>query len=197
VQPAHSFAITIAFQLVILTKLWFAPTYKSFLTALTLCGYAAFLFGWHVHEKAVLLVLVPLNLMAAERHSYFRTFIITNVAGVFSLFPLIFTPAESIIKAVYSALWIALVYVLLARRVYEFPPSLGFVVLDALEKVYLAGFPLLLAFVSLLPMLNRHTSASMEFLPLLATSVYCAIGLVWGFIRLLVVYLNEENTCQV
>lgn len=44
-----------------LAKLWTTPTYKSFLTALTLCGYSSFLFGWHVHEKAVLLVLVPLR----------------------------------------------------------------------------------------------------------------------------------------
>ena len=68
------------------------------------------MFGWHVHEKAVLLVLIPLrqapesqmlmwtvlitisSLLAAERHAYFRTFILASVAGVFSLFPLIFTP---------------------------------------------------------------------------------------------------------
>ena len=44
-----------------MAKLWMTPTYKSFLTALTLCGYTSFMFGWHVHEKAILLVLVPLR----------------------------------------------------------------------------------------------------------------------------------------
>jgi alpha-1,3-glucosyltransferase len=61
VKPIHTFLITIAFQMVFLVKLWRIPTYKSFLTALTLCGYTSFMFGWHVHEKAVLLVLVPLR----------------------------------------------------------------------------------------------------------------------------------------
>jgi len=78
IKPIHTFAITIAFQLVrgmLLTsslvshstlqvwlyKLWKNPSYKSFLTALTLSGWTSFLFGWHVHEKAVLLVLVPLR----------------------------------------------------------------------------------------------------------------------------------------
>ncbi|KAG6809984.1 hypothetical protein H0H92_013810 [Tricholoma furcatifolium] len=110
VKPIHTFLVTILFQSIWLIKLWRNPTYKSFLTALTLCGYTSFLFGWHVHEKAVLLVLVPLSLLAAERHAYFRTFVIASVAGIFSLFPLIFTPA---------ALWILLVYAPLSRRVYE------------------------------------------------------------------------------
>ena len=61
VKPMHTFLITIIFQGVFLVKLWRTPTYKSFLTALTLCGYTSFMFGWHVHEKAILLVLVPLR----------------------------------------------------------------------------------------------------------------------------------------
>ncbi|KAJ6539236.1 glucosyltransferase [Mycena capillaripes] len=224
IKPIHTFIITVAFQSIALVKLWFTPTYKSFLTALTLCGYASYLFGWHVHEKAILLVLVPLSLLAAERHAYFRTFILASVAGVFSLFPLIFTPGESIVKVLYSVLWIVFVYVPLTRRVYEFPTSLSYVILDTLEKIYLAGFPLLQLFVTLFPVLvarrqksvavppdtcvstadficpepDSHPAgvAAMEFLPLMLTSVYCAIGLVWGFCRLMFVYLNEETTYQ-
>lgn len=94
-----------------LLKLWRTPTYKSFLYALTLCGYVSYMFGWHVHEKAVLLVLVPLryflstyrlfsvishlarSLLSAENHAVFRTFVLASVAGIYSLFPLLFTPA--------------------------------------------------------------------------------------------------------
>ncbi|KAI0921312.1 hypothetical protein AcW1_004670 [Taiwanofungus camphoratus] len=93
IKPIHTFIITVAFQSVYLAKLWTTPTYKSFLTALTLCGYTSFMFGWHVHEKAILLVLVPLSLLAAENHEYFRTFMLASISGIFSLFPLLFTPA--------------------------------------------------------------------------------------------------------
>ncbi|KAK0242736.1 glucosyltransferase [Armillaria nabsnona] len=211
VQPIHTFTLTLAFQSVVLLKLWFNPTYKSFLTALTLCGYASYLFGWHVHEKAVLLVLVPLSLLAAERQAYFRTFMIASVSGIFSLFPLLFTPAESLIEVLYSALWLLFVYQRLSRRVYELPRSLFYVILDILEKLYLAGFLLLQLFVSFYPMITAYTQrcepssdipcepsslAKMEFLPLMATSVYCAVGLVWGFLRLVYIYLHEESTYQ-
>ncbi|KAL1734298.1 glycosyltransferase family 57 protein [Schizophyllum commune] len=188
----------ISYCLAFLVKLWFRPTYKSFLTALTLCGYTSFLFGWHVHEKAVLLVLVPLSLLAAERQAYFRTFLIASVAGIFSLFPLLFTPTESVIEVVYSIAWLALVYLPLSRRVYEFPKSIFYVILDTLEKMYLAGFIPLQLFVTLYPMWlsRRESSGGMEFLPLMLTSVYCAVGLVHAFVRLAYVYVNEERAYQ-
>jgi len=218
IMPLHTFTITIALQSVVLIKLWFHPSYKSFLTALTLCGYSSYLFGWHVHEKAVLLILVPLSLLAAERHAYFRTFVIATVAGVFSLFPLLFTPTESVIEVVYSIVWFALLYIPLSKRVYEFPKSLSYVILDVLEKIYLGGFVLLQLFVVSFPILISWYSKrkgiadcipseevvcpdspggqTMEFLPLMVTSVYCAIGMVWGFMRLMYIYLNEDTTYQ-
>ncbi|KAJ3823677.1 glycosyltransferase family 57 protein [Lentinula raphanica] len=220
VKPLHTFTITIALQSVseclsyrtnfsdfviqiVLIKLWFHPTYKSFLTALTLCGYASYLFGWHVHEKAVLLILIPLSLLAAERHAYFRTFVIATVAGVFSLFPLLFTPAESVIEVIYSIVWFASIYLPLSKRVYEFPKSLSYVILDLFEKTYLGGFVLLQIFVASFPVIaswksstDEPSSNGMEFLPLMVTSVYCAIGLVWGFMRLIFIYLHEDTTYQ-
>lgn len=111
------------------------------------------MFGWHVHEKAILLVLVPLrcvvhllfiskhdlsstaSLLAAENNEYFRTFEIASVAGIFSLFPLLFTPAgmfyhgsiiiacshltETLIKIVYSVLWAVFVLRPIHRQVYQ------------------------------------------------------------------------------
>ncbi|TFL05788.1 glucosyltransferase [Pterulicium gracile] len=218
VQPIHTFLLTVSVQMVFLLKLWLTPTYKSFLTTLILCGYASFLFGWHVHEKAVLLVLVPLSLLAAERQAYFRTFMLASIAGIYSLFPLIFTPAESIVKVVYSTIWLVFVYRALAHRVYEYPRSLAYVVIDTLEKIYVAGFiPLHIVVTALSfmhsgptvtpvacvpshdftcpepePSAQTSPGANWQFLPLLLTSVYCALGCVWAFFRLSFVYLKGD-----
>ena len=86
-------------------------------------------------------------------------------------------------------------------------------ILDVVEKVYLFGFIFLQLFVTLFPVvmggrdhLSREdspeelegasTSGAMEFLPLMVTSVYCAIGLVWAYIRLIYVYMYDESTYQ-
>ncbi|KAG8886505.1 glycosyl transferase [Tulasnella sp. 331] len=216
VKPLHTFVITVAFQLVFLAKLWIVPTYRSFVCALTLCGYTSFMFGWHVHEKAVMLVLVPLrqDCSAADNHAHFRTFTIASVAGIFSLFPLLFTPAETLVKILYSVIWGVVVLQSLGRRVYEYPSSKLMVLVDFAEKAYISGFIVLQTFVTLYPMLTTKSAmvapeqevtvgsgdvkvdvmadvaSQMEFLPLMLTSVYCALGLVWAFLRLGYLYIR-------
>lgn len=87
------------------------------------------------------------------------------------------------------------------------------VILDYLERLYLAGFVLLQAFISAFPFIvakltktpsdeltreggNPVTSDSkntMEFLPLMLTSVYCAIGITWAFLRLSYIYMKPPS----
>ncbi|KAI0722868.1 glycosyltransferase family 57 protein [Earliella scabrosa] len=206
VKPIHTFAITVAFQMIYMGKLWTNTSYKSFVSALTLCGFTSYMFGWHVHEKAILLVLVPLSLLAAEDNAYFRTFTIASVAGIYSLFPLLFTPAETLVKIVYSVLWAIFVLRPIHRQVYQFPRTIPAVVIDILERLYLGCFPLLQLFVTVFPLLSNRRAdtdagvpepaenqTALEFLPLMLTSVYCAIGLVWAFIRLSVIYLVRKD----
>ena len=115
----------------------------------------------------------------------------------------------------------------LSRR---FPRSLPMVIVDYLEKLYLAGFCALHLFVTVFPLIaavpstqQESSSASnatvactpregficpeaepllsstsssggaLEFLPLMVTSVYCAIGLTWAFLRLSLIYLKSSS----
>jgi alpha-1,3-glucosyltransferase len=61
VSPLTALIFTVLSQLPILYQLWKHPTHNKFMHALILCGYGSFLFGWHVHEKAILMVLIPLR----------------------------------------------------------------------------------------------------------------------------------------
>lgn len=89
-----------------LIKLFLRPTWTNFVATLTLCGYASFLFGWHVHEKAILLVIIPFSLIALKDRRYLGAFRPLAVAGHVSLFPLLFTAMESPVKIVYTVLWL-------------------------------------------------------------------------------------------
>ncbi|GAA6042056.1 hypothetical protein JCM8097_004084 [Rhodosporidiobolus ruineniae] len=215
VTPRATFALTFAFTAIFLVKLWFDPTYRRFLDSVVLAAMTSFLWGWHVHEKAVLLFLVPLSLTATEDDNHFRSFLIATTAGVFGLFPLLIKPAETPIKLIVSLIWAAVVFPQLRRVVYRPVPNLFTVLVSYLETLYLFGFVFLQFYVSLLhPLLFPSPSpalssailcdastgacsaaletaeaggaseSSMEFLPLMMTSVYCAVGVVWSWMRL-------------
>ncbi|KAG8722492.1 glycosyl transferase [Ceratobasidium sp. 394] len=230
VKPIHTFIVTILCQSVFLWKLWRAPTYRSFVCAVTLCGWASYAFGWHVHEKAILLVLFPMSLVAAESHAMFRTFVIASAAGCVSLFPLLFTPAETPIKLLYTSLWALGAFYPLQKRLYTFPTTFSAVLVDRLEVLYLLGLPFIQVIVMLLgawPTIKAssqvadasvdiqaasmlapspqnstippteiqgtrgQSGSGMEFLPLMLTSVYCAIGLGWAFARMGYLYIRS------
>jgi alpha-1,3-glucosyltransferase len=59
-------------------------------------------------------------------------------------------------------------------------------IIHHLETLYLAGFPLLQLTTSIiLPLsVTEATRAKWEFLPLMGTSVYCSLGLIWSWARL-------------
>lgn len=123
ISPRMTFVLTLAAQIVshvyidrkdamansmkpALVKLFFRPTWDTFVGALTLCGYASFLFGWHVHEKAVLLVIIPFSLIALKDRRHLGAFRPLAVSGHVSLFPLLFTAQEFPIKTIYTIFWL-------------------------------------------------------------------------------------------
>ena len=88
-------------------------------------------------------------------------------------------------------------------------PSTLSILLLHVESLYLIGLPCLQLFVSLVhPWLSRtsipdaatnlvylegetaSSNGTMDFLPLMATSVYCSIGIIWAWLRLSYVYMR-------
>lgn len=75
------------------------------------------------------------SLLAADDYAHFKTYMIASIPGIFSLFPLLFTPngeifrlggtndlnsgTETLIKAVYSIIWGVMIIRPLHKQVYE------------------------------------------------------------------------------
>ena len=68
-----------------------SPTYEKFLFAVVGCGYASFIYGYHVHEKAILLVIFPMAVLCRIRPDFEGTLELLMLSGYVSLFPLLFT----------------------------------------------------------------------------------------------------------
>jgi alpha-1,3-glucosyltransferase len=186
ITPRHTFILTIISQLPPLLYLFLDPKPAKFLPAITLTAYSSFLFGWHVHEKAILLILIPFTLICLRDRRHFAAFFPLAVAGHISLFPLLFTTQEFPIKVLYTLFWLV---AMLAGFDQIAPASSKprVFLLDRFSLLYTAiSIPLLLytSVVHQLVFKERY-----EFVPLMFTSTYCAVGVVGSWLGFLVVYL--------
>ena len=71
------------------------------------CFLSSFMFGWHVHEKAILHAIVPLSMLLAMSTNFNmlylhdnvkRDFRILSIAGLYGVLPLLFRPDELFLK---------------------------------------------------------------------------------------------------
>ncbi|TVY20335.1 Dolichyl pyrophosphate Glc1Man9GlcNAc2 alpha-1,3-glucosyltransferase [Lachnellula arida] len=183
-----TFILTLFFQVIPLIKLFLDPTWDTFIGAVTLCGYASFLFGWHVHEKAILLVIIPFSLIALKDRRYLGAFRPLAVAGHVSLFPLLFTAAEFPIKTIYTVFWLVL-FLLAFDRLAPASSRPRIFLLDRFSLLYIAVSIPLILYCSLLHQVVW--GKSFEFLPLMFTSSYSAVGVVGSWVGFLVVFFTS------
>lgn len=155
--------------------------------AVTLCGYASFLFGWHVHEKAILLVIIPFSLLALKDRRYLGAFRPLAVAGHVSLFPLLFTAAEFPVKTAYTTFWLVL-FLLVFDRLAPASSKPRVFLLDRLSVLYITVAIPHTVYCSIVHQLVF--GQKYEFLPLMFTSSYSAIGVVGSWIGFMVVYFT-------
>ncbi|KAK5730856.1 glycosyl transferase [Elasticomyces elasticus] len=188
ISPRTTFVLTLAAQIPALTKLFFRPTWDNFVATLTLCAYASFLFGWHVHEKAILLVIIPLSLLALKDRRHLGAFRPLAVSGHVSLFPLLFTAMEFPIKIVYTVIWLA-VFLLAFDRLAPPSEKPRVFLLDRFSLLYIAAAVPLLVYCSIVHQLMF--GARYEFLPLMFISSYAAIGVVGSWLGFLVVFFTS------
>ncbi|KAM9320432.1 dolichyl pyrophosphate Glc1Man9GlcNAc2 alpha-1,3-glucosyltransferase [Gastrophryne carolinensis] len=106
VTPVVTLICTLVSILPSVFYLWMRPqSPPGFLRCVILCALGSFMFGWHVHEKAILLAILPLSLLAVSNAKDAGIYLILATTGHFSLFPLLFTAQELPIKILLMALF--------------------------------------------------------------------------------------------
>eukprot|EP01023_Acetabularia_acetabulum_P032809 TRINITY_DN30674_c0_g1_i1.p1 TRINITY_DN30674_c0_g1~~TRINITY_DN30674_c0_g1_i1.p1 ORF type:complete len:262 (-),score=26.19 TRINITY_DN30674_c0_g1_i1:75-860(-) len=143
------------------------------------CFLCSFMFGFHVHEKAALVVTVPLALYAFQNSTQF---VLLSSASNYALLPLLFRQEEYYIKISLFVTYQILVFLILQeqQRVNQF------------EYIYLIGLCILELFnVVVHPIL---LGVKLPFLPLMLISVYSGLGVTYVWLRACFQYLLQD--CQ-
>jgi len=184
ITPPVTFLFSVVAFAPALLQLWRRyPTPTRFVRAMILCAYAFYLFGWHVHEKAVLIMILPFTLIALETQEEKKLFFLLSTSGHYSLFPLIFTPAEAPIKILYFIAFTFATYRFLSSNSsYSFTSASEKPLLNAVEKAYVAGIGVLQLYAGIGHGLLGLQDA-LPFLPLMIISCYCSVGIMYVWIR--------------
>jgi alpha-1,3-glucosyltransferase len=176
VTPLHTLGLTVFTMLPALWILARNPTKATFLTALSCVTFSSFLFGWHVHEKAILMVLVPLTLVCCESELAAKLFYLLTLSGTYSLFPLLFTMPEELIKVCLLVAFLLLAHLILTHSL---ATTTGQTLrLNILEQLYCVGFVGLHLVVVALPFVLPE----LQFLGLMLISVYTAVGVCHAYV---------------
>ena len=150
--------------------------------AVVYSSFAAFMLGYHVHEKAILTALLPMTLLLEQTaHGSMHNVLFWNTAlwGLLGLFPLFFSPVELAFKLFSYVTYLALCSYLLRTPPYWAERT------AQLSAVMVAAVTCILEF---LPIQGRW-----EFLPLLVTSIVCAHGLIGCWFISLMLLIQDDN----
>ncbi|EDV91718.1 probable dolichyl pyrophosphate Glc1Man9GlcNAc2 alpha-1,3-glucosyltransferase [Drosophila grimshawi] len=179
ITPSITFALTVLFMLPILLKLFTSSKEHAklvFMRAVVLCACSSFIFGWHVHEKAILMCLIPLSLLAVVDCRDAKFVFILSVAGYFSLFPLLFDVDLLVLRYSLYMSYMAMMYGQL-RQLYD--NKLTF---HLFEWMYIVGFIAIPVYEHIISRpLGLHLR--LPFMPHLLTSVYAALGVIYFYLR--------------
>ncbi|CAH8582501.1 unnamed protein product [Schistosoma bovis] len=200
IRPSHTALLSLLFMLptlcVSIRKSRFfnfttAVISRVFLKSVIITAWSCFMFGWHVHEKAVLMFLLPLNFFTLTSGEHrFLTFYVSTL-GYYSLIPLIPTNAEfpaviSIYLAHTCIHWLILFRILPINvnsnnEKSRSDKSRSQHIIQKIGCLHLWGLTLLFMFTKIILPLT-YLEQRLPYLPLMLTSVYTAIGLFCSFI---------------
>ncbi|XP_042880305.1 probable dolichyl pyrophosphate Glc1Man9GlcNAc2 alpha-1,3-glucosyltransferase [Penaeus japonicus] len=186
ITPPITFIATLLSILPSLVNLWKTPHNPwQFIRCLVLCGFGSYMFGWHVHEKAILLIILPLGLLCLQKKMEAQIFIIMSVVGHFSLFPLLFTHHETPIKV--TALLLHAIFTGYTLLNYWLPgKNTGLIpripLCSIAETTYLLGLVNIFLYQQVGHQL-LGLQEKMPFLPLMLISVYCGVGVTYCWLK--------------
>eukprot|EP01025_Chloroclados_australasicus_P013206 TRINITY_DN16266_c1_g1_i1.p1 TRINITY_DN16266_c1_g1~~TRINITY_DN16266_c1_g1_i1.p1 ORF type:complete len:436 (-),score=21.34 TRINITY_DN16266_c1_g1_i1:33-1256(-) len=179
ISPLMSAALVLFAQLPLLINVIRSPHQISFGRGVAYSYLCSFMFGFHVHEKAVLVVTIPLAFYAFQDVKNSGEYVFLSTVSNYALLPLLFRDEEYYIKIV-----IFLSYQLLVEYLLQKKQNLNWG-----QRMYIFGLIVLEVFASWVHPVSF--GGKLPFLPLLLTSVYCSLGMLLVWIRFASQYIVD------
>lgn len=98
ISPLLSLLFVLTSQFPALYTIWKKMSNKILLSSLVYGSLCAYMFGYHVHEKAILVTQVLSTIAAQDSLDSWQLFALLSISGISSLFPLLFRINELLIK---------------------------------------------------------------------------------------------------
>lgn len=187
ITPAMTFAIVALMMIPCCIKLLISgrDSPRSFMKPLIICASTSFMFGWHVHEKAILMILIPLQVLTFHSKSEAGLSLFVSIFGLYSLTPLLFTSELILVK-------LSLYIVYISFNIFAFKCLYNFKLMHIHERLYSFGIVLLPIFEHLIQYVFK-LDTKLPFLPLMITSVYCSLGMTYFWLKFYGEYLCDKT----
>ncbi|GAX17068.1 alpha-1,3-glucosyltransferase [Fistulifera solaris] len=161
------------------------------LLSMSLCGAASFFVSYHVHEKAILNVLVPLTLWGVQKFDRFDFWWECTAWGTMGLVPLLYEPRELLLKGITFTCYLCAFYGYHKTHHQPVPFYTRYRKMMMYVPYRFHGF-LLAAVWIMVDLIPIRAFGRFEFAPLALTSLFCAFGLTIAFIRLLYFIVTDK-----
>lgn len=159
------------------------------LLSMSLCAASAFFVSYHVHEKAILNVLVPLTIWGVRDPNRFRLWWECTAWGTMGLVPLLYEPRQLLLKGSTMICYLCAFYWYHLAYHQPVPAHSWHMKWMSFVPFKLHG-GLMVAVWVLVDMIPLRAFGRFEFAPLALTSLFCAFGLTISFIRLSYIMVN-------
>ena len=164
---------------------------KIFLCCVVYSSMTSFMLAYHVHEKAIMTAIIPMAFLAFTCEDCARLFLRMSTVGHFGLMPLLYEPAELFVKVLLNGCYLALgIWILEGVHGKQRKANL----LQGCDQVGLAMMVFLVAYAE-----GFHTilfgADTLEFLPLMMISFFCAIGMVYCWIQSGIIMVKSLDFC--
>ncbi|XP_018321330.1 probable dolichyl pyrophosphate Glc1Man9GlcNAc2 alpha-1,3-glucosyltransferase isoform X2 [Agrilus planipennis] len=195
ITPFVTLIITAFFMLPGCIKLWsYGNSRDNFVRSLILCSLTSFLFGWHVHEKAILMTIIPLSILSIFDREDAKIFLLLSAVGHYSLFPLLFPRSLIVVKVLlyvvyttYEFYSLSYLFPLRKRQHYTLP------LLNFYESFYLFSLVPLFLYENFIHSF-LGLSKTLPFLPLMTTSVYCSFGIIYCWAKYFKYFFENDKS---